>query len=145
MAGPKKTEKRDPGDPLEVVIQPMLEVPNRTIFYVRKVKIYKLGLVAYERMAKQGIQPKLASQAFMGTPRYWQLRRRIRQEAGYRDDGSGKFIYLPDGYRERVQANENELLDAFWSGWYGWGMLDRGGSIENAKYDGRWRMTVGDF
>jgi hypothetical protein len=145
MAGPKKTEKRDPGDPLEVVIQPMLEVPSRGIFYKRKVGVYKLGLKAFARMQKAGINPELAARAFLGTPRYWQLRRRVRQDAGYRDDGSGKFIYLPAGHRERVQANENELIDAFWSGWNGWGMLDRGGRIVNAKYDGRWRMTIGDL
>lgn len=145
MAGPKKTEKRAPGDPLEVVIQPMLEVPGRGTLYKRKVGLYGLGLKANKRMRAAGIDPKAASQAFMRTPRYWQLRRRIRREAGYRDDGSKKYIYLPNGYREQVQHNENELLDAFWSGWYGWGMLDRGGRIESAKYDGRWRMTVGDF
>lgn len=145
MAGPKKTEKRAPGDPLEVVIQPMLEVPARGTFYGRKVKLYELGLKANKRLRQRGLDPEAAAQAFMGTPQYWQLRRRIRREAGYRDDGSDKFIYLPNGYREQVQHNENELLDAFWSGWYGWGMLDRGGRIVDAKYDGRWRMTTKEF
>jgi hypothetical protein len=126
MAGRNKWWKQAPGEPLETVIQPVLEVPRRDVFYARKVALYELGLLANQRMHARGIAFKAAGDAFLGTRPYWLLRRRIRREAGYRDDGSKTWEYLPAGYRERVQFNEKELLDAFWSGWYGYGMLDRG-------------------
>lgn len=125
MAGPRKFEKHEPGEPLEVVIPPMLEVPKRSIFYKRKVKMYTLGLKANRRLPKRA-DPQKVADAFMRTKPFQKIMQVARRNAGYRDDGSGQWLHLPSGYRERVQFNYQELLDAFWAGFYGYGMLDRG-------------------
>jgi len=125
MAGPRKFEKQAPGEPLEVVIPPMLEVPQRSVFYKRKVKFYEVGLKAGRRLPAN-TNPQKAADIFMKTPQFQKLMTAARRNAGYRDDGSSRWRHLPNGYRERVQFNYQELMDAFWSGWYGYGMLDRG-------------------
>jgi len=125
MAGPRKFEKYQQGEPLEPIREPAIEVPDRPTLYANKVSMYMLGLKAGERMPA-GSDPEKLAQGFLGTPAYWLLLRKARRFAGYRDDGSEQWQDLPDGYRERVQFNFDELLDAFWAGWYGHGMLDRG-------------------
>jgi hypothetical protein len=126
MAGPRQGDRKIPGEPLETVIPPMLEVPGRREFYKRKVKMYKVGLTVTSRLPTNA-NPQYYADWFMKTPTYHNLiMRYARKWAGYRDDGSGRYLHLPGGYRERVQQNFYELLDAFWAGWYGYGMLDRG-------------------